>query len=374
MIRKPSLEWTPRGYLAAWSSAITTPNRGSGIEGIFVSRKGLELDDSWNSPELALSDPSLSLHSPTVLYDIETDIVHLFAVAEKAENSGADAGSIQVLHFVSSIAEGRLAFRRSQQEPLPTGPGAAHGNRIVKNPRATGGWWYPYWQQQTSNTASGASRLGKLVANSLTFRREYSHKGWPSGLVDPTVVSLDGRKHLKAFFRDMDRGYIWWSDSINGGRTWSEASPTEFPNNDMSIQATMLDNGALLLAFNPLNERAYRISIAVSLNGGETWPIIRDLECAGCYGYNGDKQRRSFYETGKNQGPEFSSPSILEGDDGRVHVTYVYSRSTADMSNPLSQGLRDTIKYVVLDELYLGLKTNRRGNARRLPKSAQKPT
>ena len=368
MIRKPCLEWTPRGYLAAWSSAINSYKGGSGVEGIFVSRKGLEIDEGWSIPELALSDPGFSMHSPTVLYDTQTDTVHLFAVVEKAKNIGAGSG--EVMHFYSSISDGRLAFRRSQ-EPLPVGPGAEHGNRIIKNPRPSGGFWYPYWQHQS--VSSGASRLGKLAADSLSFRREFSHGGWPSGLVEPSVVNINKRKHLKAFFRDRDSGHIWWSESLNGGRSWSAALATEFPNNDMSIQAAVLGNGALLLAFNPLNERAYRLSIAVSLDGGKSWPIIRDLECAGCDGDNGDKIRRSSFESGGNNGPEFSSPSILEGDDGRVHVTYVYSRSsTADMGDPLSEGLRDTVKYVVLDQRYLGLRTNKRGKARRLPSAAQK--
>jgi hypothetical protein len=100
--------------------------------------------------------------------------------------------------------------------------------------------------------------------------------------------------------------------------------------------------------------------VAVSFDDGETFPIVRDLECAGCSvvttGSEGSHVESSFAE-GEDHGPEFSYPSLLEGVDGRIHVTYTWSEPGADMGAPpgRQQGLRAAIKYVVLSREFLGL-------------------
>jgi predicted neuraminidase len=53
------------------------------------------------------------------------------------------------------------------------------------------------------------------------------------------------------------------------------------PNNNSGIDLTQLENGVLLLVYNPNTENfgiRYPISIAASHDGGVTWEKICDLE------------------------------------------------------------------------------------------------
>lgn len=67
--------------------------------------------------------------------------------------------------------------------------------------------------------------------------------------------------------------------------------------------------GVLALVFNNLQGGARTpLSIALSGDSGSTWPYVRDLDTT--------------------PGGDFSYPSIIEGADGLIHVTYTYNRES----------------------------------------------
>ncbi len=123
-----------------------------------------------------------------------------------------------------------------------------------------------------------------------------------------------------------------WSD--DGGRTWSELSPTELPNPDAGTDAVTLRDGRQLLVYNHtirLPEGSFprgrdMLNVAIS-SDGRHWRPILTLECADVrYGY--------------------SYPAVVQAADDKVHITYTY--------------MRESIKHVVLDparvECYAGAK------------------
>jgi predicted neuraminidase len=187
---------------------------------------------------------------------------------------------------------------------------------------------------------------------------------------------------LLALFRSRWADAIYASRSADEGATWSVPAATELPNNNSSIQYVTLSDGRLALVFNassaadaverrtslydeidddglaatpasptepkaatsasPTSEepvlagrddsapagREERtafwgaprapMTLALSADGGRTWPIRRDLEVGDGYCLTNNSR------DGLNR--EFSYPSIQETADGDLHIVFTYHR------------------------------------------------
>ena len=111
----------------------------------------------------------------------------------------------------------------------------------------------------------------------LTFSRsEYLRTASPVRLIQPSLWE-DG-KGLHALLRS-DSGRIWRTDSPDGGTVWSEAYPTDLPNNNSGIDLTALPDGRIALACNPVGSgwgARTPLTLFVSRDGGESF--IRELD------------------------------------------------------------------------------------------------
>ena len=165
-------------------------------------------------------------------------------------------------------------------------------------------------------------------------------------LADGTAVAL---------FRSRWADHVYMSRSSNG-IDWSEPRALALPNNNSSIQFTALANGHLALVFNnssAANSTSRRASLyddiedaedngalrtqaasvhgtafwgaprapmtlAISTDGGLTWPVMRNLETGDgyCMTNNSSEQLNR----------EFSYPSIVQSQDGRLHIAFTYFR------------------------------------------------
>ena len=170
-------------------------------------------------------------------------------------------------------------------------------------------------------------------------------------LADDTLLSM---------YRSRWADHIYASRSTDNGRTWSDPVPIELPNNNSSIQFTRLANGHLALVFNdssaalaterraslydeiedeeegaaptveaaPVPVAAQRsafwgaprapMTLAISEDGGKTWPFKRNLEVGDgyCMTNNSELQLNR----------EYSYPSIKQTPDGVIHVAYTFFR------------------------------------------------
>ncbi len=127
----------------------------------------------------------------------------------------------------------------------------------------------------------------------------------PHGNIHPCVVELsDGR--LLAYLRTGgEGGVIWRTESHDRGDTWAQPAQTAIPNPNSGIDLLRLQSGRLLLAFN--NSDRQRTPLCVALGGeDENWQWIRVLE--------------------DGEG-EFSYPTLLQTDDGDIHMVYTYRRA-----------------------------------------------
>ncbi len=128
------------------------------------------------------------------------------------------------------------------------------------------------------------------------------------GAIQPTFwESSPG--HVHALMRT-SMGRVWRADSTDYGKTWGEVYRTALPNNNSGLDVLMLDDGRLLLVFNPVPMNwgpRTPLDLAVSTDNGHTWRVIAHLE--------DDPDKDS----------EYSYPAIVETDGG-VAVTYTWQR------------------------------------------------
>ena len=158
------------------------------------------------------------------------------------------------------------------------------------------------------------------------------------GRVHPSLVETDDGFAL--FFRSRAADRIYVSRSPDGV-TWSAAERTELPNNNASIQAATLPSGAIAIVFNHFSanddpdtptwpKRRYPLTIALSEDGGKTWPYMRHVDPGD--GFFGDAN-----EPGNRV---CAYPTVVAGDDGAIHVAYSYRG-------------RQCIKYVRVTEAWI---------------------
>ncbi len=133
---------------------------------------------------------------------------------------------------------------------------------------------------------------------------------------------------LVAFLRDNGPPpkRIQRTESHDGGMTWSIARDTDLPNSGAGFDGVTLENGDWVLAYNDLEDGRYDLTIALSKDEGATWVHKKVLE---------------HDDRGNEIGTSFHYPSIIQDDNGRIHVIYSYHMK--DGSNPSK-----SIKYASL--------------------------
>ena len=128
-----------------------------------------------------------------------------------------------------------------------------------------------------------------------------------AGVIQPAVWEYaPGR--LKMLLRPTQAvGFVCQSLSDDYGRTWSAPEPTNLPNPNSGIDAVRLFDGRIALVYNPSQTSRSPLALALSEDNGVTWPYQRLLE---------------------SEPGEFSYPSIIQAEDGLIHVVYTHRRTT----------------------------------------------
>ncbi|NUM53321.1 MAG: exo-alpha-sialidase [Candidatus Hydrogenedentes bacterium] len=135
--------------------------------------------------------------------------------------------------------------------------------------------------------------------------------------IDKTVIAGDGAiqptlwesspGHVHAFVRTA-AGFIGRVDSADGGRTWSPVHKTDLPNNNSGIDVLKLDDGKLVLIYNPVGKSwgsRSPLNLALSSDNGATWTDLAALE---------DEPEM-----------EFSYPAVVRTKNG-IAVSYTWKR------------------------------------------------
>lgn len=130
------------------------------------------------------------------------------------------------------------------------------------------------------------------------------------GNIQPAVVELSDN-HLICYCRrgggydGRADGFLVFSDSRDGGQTWSQGKDSPFPNPNAAVDFLKLKSGNLLLIYNDSQKARTPLTAALSLDGGKTFPHRRNIkEGAGDFGY----------------------PYAVQTRDGKIHVIYTSDR------------------------------------------------
>ena len=125
------------------------------------------------------------------------------------------------------------------------------------------------------------------------------------GIIQPTLFFTPAGD-LRLLARSYNTEAICTAVSQDGGKSWSEAEPTELPNPNAGIDAVRLQSGQIVLAYNHSTTKRTPLNLALSDDGGAHWQPSLVLE--------------------KTPG-EYSYPSIIQTKDGRIHIAYTYRRT-----------------------------------------------
>jgi len=152
------------------------------------------------------------------------------------------------------------------------------------------------------------------------------------GDIQPSIVlAADGT--LRAYMRDNGPPpkRIQYSDSKDGGKTWSMVRDSNLPNPGAGTDAVTLKNGHWALVYNNTERGRHSLVISISTDDGKTWPYTKQLELDD----RGDQATSSHY------------PAVIQGADGLLHIVYSY------FYNDRPEKPRKSIKYVKLSESWV---------------------
>ena len=112
-----------------------------------------------------------------------------------------------------------------------------------------------------------------------------------------------------------------WSSDY--GKTWDTMKAMSLPNPNSGIDAVTLKDGRHILIYNPTGKNwGDRVPLSVGIsNDGKKWDRVIDLE--------------PLTENTDKEGEEYSYPTVIQAENGMIHIVYTWNRKT--------------VKHVVLD-------------------------
>jgi predicted neuraminidase len=300
---------------------------GDGDVGILVSRlaKG---SGQWTKPLLIDHDKAKSYQNP-VGFQAPDGRIWLIHTSQDAGQGQANANVL----LVTSDDDGRTW---NGPEPLFTEPGSFVRQPIVVLPK--GEWLLPMYFTPSRGIIDGAESNYSVAKISSDSGKTWQECRIPNsnGAVHPNAIRLPDSTCVM-FYRSRFADWIYKSTSRDGC-AWTAPAPTQLPNNNSSVQATLLANGHVVIAFNNSNavssagkaQAALRkpLAIAISEDGGKTWPWIRDIETGdtSITGSVGDPLDKKEHVKGSAAYDEYSYPTVVQSPDGQIHIAFTYRR------------------------------------------------
>jgi predicted neuraminidase len=101
------------------------------------------------------------------------------------------------------------------------------------------------------------------------------------------------------------------TESHDRGLTWSIPKDDLLPNPGAGFDMVTLPNGEWLIVFNDLERGRYDLTVAISDDEGKSWKWKKSIE----------------HDTRAENPTSSHYPSVIAGDDGRIHVVYSYHRN-----------------------------------------------
>ena len=132
----------------------------------------------------------------------------------------------------------------------------------------------------------------------------------PPRLLNPAVqpsLALTTDNRLLATLRNGGTGWLWVTQSHDGGTSWTSPADTHLPNPGSPAALARLASGHLILVYNDSNAARRPLVASLSADDGRTWHPPRILV------------------TGPGQ---YAYPAVAQAPDGLIHVVYSHDRAT----------------------------------------------
>ncbi len=313
----PGLLETPAGTLLCCWFAGTF--EGDTDVNIVVSRldKGAE---QWSEPTMISTDNEFSNQNPSLFLAPSGEIWCMYTSQRGREPGKNNMQYTSVVKKQVSTDDGRT-WSEPEVVLSEEGTFARQAIQVLSNGR----WVYGLWLCTDSATGLAGDPSAFAISDDegATWRRVDMPNS--SGRVHPSLVELEPG-HLVAFMRSREADWIYRSESHDFGDTWTPPVPTPLPNNNSGIGVVKLTSGRIAITYNHNSAPATYgktgawpalrnpVSIALSEDGGLTFPLIRHIERG--EGYVGDEN--------KFNNRQYEYPCIIQASDGMIHVAYAY--------------------------------------------------
>lgn len=190
--------------------------------------------------------------------------------------------------------------------PIRTKPLVLDDGTIISGSSVESYGSWAAWVERSTDGGATWTRTGPITLPEL--RTVHPVKEGESvsgvGLIQPSVISL-GKQHLRLYMRSSQQvGKICISDSVDGGRTWSDARRLDIPNPNSGIDVIRLKDSRIILIYNDTPSGRSPLNLAVSTDGEH----FRD------------------FATLESDPGEYSYPALIQGGDGDLHMTYTFNR------------------------------------------------
>jgi predicted neuraminidase len=178
---------------------------------------------------------------------------------------------------------------------------------LVKNrpvPLTNGGWAVPIHHELVGRF----SEVLWIRDDERGVRESKSRITGGRARVQPALIAVTPARGL-AVLRDWSQTrQVSIARTDDAGRTWSSPQPVGLPNPDSGLDALLLNDRRLLLAFNDSTSGRENLRLAISSDEGATWTRVTTI-------------------AEETPGGEFSYPFLLQSRGGEIHLVYTWKRT-----------------------------------------------
>ncbi len=266
----------------------------------------------WAPPIEAVREPNIPSYNPVLFYtkDRRLWLYYKFGAHPMSWTAGRLSSTDEGNHWSTPEHLPAGLYGPIRAKPLVMADGTIVSGTSVESYRS----WAVWIERSTDNgktwTKSGpitvepdvASKAGQGGAPAAVPGSGEWDK--TDGIIQPSVVSLGG-KRLRLYARSTSKtGRICSADSNDAGITWTQAHPIDLPNPNSGIDAVALRDGRVVMVYNHTPRGRTPLNLAVSRDGT---------------GFR-------MFHTLEDQPGEYSYPAMVQASNGDLLITYTWKR------------------------------------------------
>jgi predicted neuraminidase len=281
--------------LAAWFGGSAEGRPDVAVWGARRSR------NQWSGPMELAREPEIAAYNPVLFFtpDSRLWLYYKFGPNPRewtaARRWSSDQGN--TWSAVDYLPAGLLGPIRSK--PFVQPDGTIICGSSVESYRS-----WACWIERSEDGGKNWTKYGPITVPQDQPRAVAAQGAGADGIIQPAIVALGG-KRLRFYARStLTLGKICVSDSMDNGKTWTQARLTDLPNPNSGIDAVTLRDGRIVLVYNHTLRGRTPLNLAVSRNG-DHFQMFHVLE---------------------DQAGEYSYPALIQGQSGDLHITYTWNR------------------------------------------------